>query len=184
MLDGELVALRPDGVSSFPELQALLSEGADHRLHFYAFDLLHLNGWDLRPCALVDRKRVLAGLAEWRGTLRYSEHFEGPAGELYERACARELEGIVCKSISAPYRTGRSSSWVKVKCDLREQLIVVGWTLPAGSRVGLEALHLAYYDPQRLLHYAGAAGTGFDGSQPTATASRLPRSARANRPRQ
>jgi ATP-dependent DNA ligase len=61
MLDGELVALRPDGVSSFPELQALLSEGADHRLHFYAFDLLHLNGWDLRPCALVDRKGVLAG---------------------------------------------------------------------------------------------------------------------------
>jgi bifunctional non-homologous end joining protein LigD len=73
-----------------------------------------------------------------------------------------ELEGIVCKSISAPYRIGRSSSWVKVKCDLREQLIVVGWTLPAGSRVGLGVLHLAYYDPQGLLHYAGAVGTGFD----------------------
>jgi ATP-dependent DNA ligase len=56
MLDGELVALRPDGVASFPDLQALLSEGADQKLHFYVFDLLHLDGWDLRPCALIDRK--------------------------------------------------------------------------------------------------------------------------------
>jgi bifunctional non-homologous end joining protein LigD len=162
MFDGELVALRPEGVSSFPELQAALSAGADHRLHFYAFDLLHLNGWDMRPCALVDRKRVLAGLDGWGGMIRYSEHVEGSAGGLYQRACAMDLEGIVCKSVSAPYRSGRSSSWVKVKCDLRGQLIVVGWTLPAGSRVGLGALHLAYYDPQGMLHYAGAVGTGFD----------------------
>jgi bifunctional non-homologous end joining protein LigD len=80
LLDGELVALRPDGVSSFPELQAFLSEGADHRLHLYVFDLLHLNGWDLRLCALIDRKRVLSGLAKWGGMLRYSEHVEESAG--------------------------------------------------------------------------------------------------------
>jgi bifunctional non-homologous end joining protein LigD len=149
MLDGELVALRPDGVSSFPELQTLLSEGADHRLHFYAFDLLHLNGWDLRPCALVDRM------------LRYSEHFV-TAADLYRQACAMGLEGIVCKSADALYRSGRASSWLKIKCSLRETFVVVGWTLPAGSRVGIGALHLGYYDLDGRLHYAGAVGTGFD----------------------
>jgi bifunctional non-homologous end joining protein LigD len=89
-------------VSSFPELQAFLSDGADHRLHFYVFDLLHLNGWDLRPCALADRKKHLFGLAKWRGMLRYSEHVEGWAAALYQRACARDLEGIICKSAFAP----------------------------------------------------------------------------------
>src|SRR4051794_4540005 len=74
MLDGELVALRPDGVSSFPDLQAALKAGRDDRLIFYAFDLLHLNGWDLRPCALIERKRVLSELANWSGMLRYSDH--------------------------------------------------------------------------------------------------------------
>jgi hypothetical protein len=66
-LDGELVALRPDGVSSFPDLQAALKAGRDERLIFYAFDLLHLDGWDLRPCALIDRKRVLSGISNWSG---------------------------------------------------------------------------------------------------------------------
>lgn len=162
MIDGELVSLRADGVSSFSDLQAALSAGADHWLHFYAFDLLHLNGWDLRPCALIDRKRLLAGLDAWDGMLRYSEHLEGPAADLYRQACAHGLEGIVCKSASAPYRTGRSSSWLKVKCGLREAFVVIGWTLPAGSRVGIGALHLGYYDPEGRLHYAGAVGTGFD----------------------
>jgi bifunctional non-homologous end joining protein LigD len=162
MLDGELVALGPDGASSFPELQAFLSDGADHRLHFYMFDLLHLNGWDLRPCALIDRKRVLSGLADWRGLLRYSEHVEGSAGALYQRACAMDLEGIVCKAIAAPYRAGRGGNWLKLKCGRREEFVVVGWTLPAGSRIGLGALHLGYFDPEGQLHYAGAVGTGFD----------------------
>jgi bifunctional non-homologous end joining protein LigD len=150
MLDGELVAFGPDGVSSFPELQAFLSEGADHRLHFYVLDLLHLNGWDLRPCALIDRKRLLSGLADWRGLLRYSEHVEGMAGGLYQRACARNLEGIICicKSAFAPYRGRRGGAWVKLKCGQREEFGVLEWTLPAGSRVGLGALHLGISIPR------------------------------------
>jgi bifunctional non-homologous end joining protein LigD len=71
MLDGELVSLGADGVSSFPGLQAALKTGRDDTLTFYAFDLLHLDGWDLRGCELLERKRVLAGLAEWTGALRY-----------------------------------------------------------------------------------------------------------------
>jgi bifunctional non-homologous end joining protein LigD len=66
LLDGELVAMRPDGTSSFPDLQAALSAGRDGVLFFYVFDLLHLDGWDLRPSHLIDRKAVLASLTAWR----------------------------------------------------------------------------------------------------------------------
>jgi bifunctional non-homologous end joining protein LigD len=84
MVDGELVSLREDGVSSFPGLQAALKAGRDDKLFFYAFDLLHLDGWDLRPCRLVDRKQVLAGLTEWTGMLRYSDH--------QARRCGRDAQ--------------------------------------------------------------------------------------------
>jgi bifunctional non-homologous end joining protein LigD len=72
VLDGELVALQSDGVSSFPDLQAALAAGQDQKLNFYAFDLLELEGWDLRACQLLDRKTVLEKLTDWRGLLRFS----------------------------------------------------------------------------------------------------------------
>ena len=82
-----------DGVSSFPDLQAALSEGRDDRLFFYLFDLLHLNGWDLRPCALIERKRALCGLADWRGTLRYSDHSRARPHAMRRQACAHGAGG-------------------------------------------------------------------------------------------
>jgi bifunctional non-homologous end joining protein LigD len=162
MIDGELVALRPDGISNFSDLQNSLSGGADHKLHFYAFDLLHLNGWDLRPCALIDRKAALEKISDWKGMIQFSSHHVGQAAEMHRSACTMNLEGIICKRPAAPYRAGRGSSWVKVKCGQREEMIVVGWTPPAGSRIGLGALHLAYFDPTGLLQYAGGVGTGFN----------------------
>ncbi len=161
LLDGELVALRPDGLSSFPDLQAALSAGRDERLHFYVFDLLHLDGWDLRGCRLLDRKQVLAGLDGWEGMLRYSDHHAGDAGPMRREACRIGLEGIICKRADAPYRAGRGHGWLKVKCQDREEFVVLGWTPPRGSRTGLGALHLGYYDPSGGLHYAGGVGTGF-----------------------
>lgn len=139
MLDGELVALQPDGVSSFPMLQAALKAGRDGSLVFYAFDLLHLDGWDLRGCKLLDRKRVLEGAARWDGAVRYSGHVVGQAVEIYRSAGRMKLEGIICKRAQAPYRSGRSGDWLKVKCLGREELIVLGWTTPTRSRVGLGA---------------------------------------------
>jgi bifunctional non-homologous end joining protein LigD len=165
MLDGELVALRDDGVSSFPELQAALSEGRDERLHFYAFDLLHLNGWDLRPCRLLDRKRVLASLVGGAGMLRFSDHVEGATRPMRREACGMGLEGIICKQASSPYKGGRSGAWVKVKCQGREEFVVLGWTPPAGTRIGIGALHVGYYDPEGGLHYAGGLGTGFSDAE-------------------
>jgi bifunctional non-homologous end joining protein LigD len=161
MVDGELVALDKDGISNFPALQAALSNGRDHTLVFYLFDLLHLDGWDLRKCSLRDRKDRLKGIDTWRGMLRYSDHHDGDAARLRQAAYKMKLEGIICKKADAPYRPGRGHDWLKVKFAGREEFLVIGWTEPAGSRTGLGALHLGYYDSQGRLHYAGGVGTGF-----------------------
>ena len=160
-VDGELVALDKQGVSSFPALQTALSNGHDETLVFYLFDLLHLDGWDLRPCALRDRKQRLRLLRNWQGMLRYSDHHEGDAARMRKAACQMKLEGIICKRADAPYRAGRSHDWLKVKCQGREEFLVLGWTEPAGSRTGLGSLHLGYYDESGGLHYAGGCGSGF-----------------------
>jgi bifunctional non-homologous end joining protein LigD len=173
LLDGELVALRDDGTSSFPDLQAALSAGRDGRLHFYVFDLLHLDGWDLRPCALRDRKAVLEKLAAWDGMLRYSAHIDGNSAAVRRRACAMNLEGILCKRADAPYRPGRGRDWLKLKCHGREEFIVLGWTPPGGARRGFGALHLGYYDARGALHYAGGVGSGFDEAELVALRARL-----------
>jgi bifunctional non-homologous end joining protein LigD len=161
LVDGELVALDPDGISSFPALQAALSSGRDQTLVYYLFDLLHLDGWDLRQCALRDRKQVLRGLDIWHGMLRYSDDHEGDAARMRQAACKMKLEGIICKKADAPYRPGRSHDWLKVKCAGREEFIVIGWTEPAGSRTGLGSLQLGYYDATGRLHHAGGVGSGF-----------------------
>jgi bifunctional non-homologous end joining protein LigD len=161
LVDGELVALDVDGRSSFPALQAALSAGKDATLYLFLFDLLHRDGWDFSGCNLLDRKRVLVGLADWRGMVRFSDHQRGDAERMLSEACAMGLEGIICKEIAAPYRAGRGRAWLKVKCHNREEFVVLGWTPPGGSRTGLGALHLGYYDTQGKLHYAGGVGTGF-----------------------
>ncbi len=102
LVDGELVALDKNGVSSFPALQAALSAGKDETLNIYLFDLLYLDGWDLRPCELTERKRVLKRLSDWRGMLRYSDHHDGDANELLRRSRELGLEGIICKQADRP----------------------------------------------------------------------------------
>ena len=173
LLDGELVSLQADGVSSFPGLQASLKAGRDEALVFYAFDLLHRDGWDLRPCTLLDRKRVLTAAVPWNGMIRYSDHHQGQAQEMHASACGMHLEGIICKRADAPYRAGRGGSWLKLKCLGREEMIVLGWTPPAGSRVGIGALQLGYRDVDGGLHYAGGVGTGFSDSELNSLRARL-----------
>ncbi len=165
LLDGELVAMRPDGTSSFPDLQAALSAGQDRRLHFHAFDLLALDGWDLRPARLADRKAALKPLVPARGMIRYSDHVAGDIAAIRRRACGMKLEGIVAKRADAPYAAGRGPAWVKLKCLGREEFVVLGWTPPAGSRTGIGALHLGYHDRKGKLHYAGGAGSGFSAAE-------------------
>ena len=173
MIDGELVALRPDGVSSFPALQDALKSGRDDTLIFYAFDLLHLDGWDLRPVPLRARKQALVPLVHGQPMLRYSDHVETDPAAMHAQACAMHLEGIVCKRAEDPYRPGRGPGWIKLKCQGREEMVVLGWTPPAGSRTGFGALHVGYFDPQGQLHYAGGLGSGFDTKTLTALKKRL-----------
>jgi bifunctional non-homologous end joining protein LigD len=162
LLDGELVALRADGHSSFAALQAALGNGGDRGgLFLYLFDLLHQDGWDLRPCRLEDRKAALAKIALGSGMLRTSDHIAGRTPQVRRQACTMGLEGIVCKRADAPYRGVRSRDWVKVKCQGRDEFVVLGWTPPEGARRGLGSLHLGFHDERRGLHYVGGVGTGF-----------------------
>jgi bifunctional non-homologous end joining protein LigD len=173
LADGELVTLREDGVSSFALLQRALSAGSDRSLFYYVFDLLHLNGWDLRRCPLVARKAALQRLSEWRDALRYSDHQVGRSAAMRREACALKLEGIVVKRADAPYRAGRNRNWLKLKCSGREELVVLGWTPPQGSRQGLGALHLGYRDESGVWQYAGAVGSGFTERELEALRTRL-----------
>ena len=173
LIDGEMVALRDDGSSHFHDLQAALSAGDDARLFFFAFDLLHLNGWDLRPCALTERKHLLEAAHGWGGHLRYADHVAGNAAGLHREAARLGLEGIICKRFDAPYRAGRGEEWLKVKCVGREEFVILGWTPPAGSRQGLGALALGYHDGAGRLHYAGLAGSGFSNRDAAVLQARL-----------
>jgi bifunctional non-homologous end joining protein LigD len=160
-LDGELCGVRPDGVTSFSMIQAASDSGNAAALVFFLFDLLHLDGEDLCPRPLIERKpRLAALLSDARSPLHYCDHQIGHGREFHEKACAMALEGIVSKRADAAYAPGNRGLWVKVKCLHREEFVVVGWTDPEGSRPWLGALLLAYYDPEGRLVYAGRAGTG------------------------
>jgi bifunctional non-homologous end joining protein LigD len=175
LLDGELVALRPNGLSSFADLQAAMSHGRDADLVLFAFDLLHLDGLDLRPCRLDARKAAMGALNIWSDRIRFSDHIDGDAGPVRRQACTMGLEGIIAKRADAPYRPGRGQDWVKLKCAGREEFIVLGWTPPAGTRAGLGALHLGFFDPGGHLHYAGGVGSGFTDGELRTLRARLDR---------
>ena len=135
LLDGEIVVLDRAGVSSFQALQQADQLERGRALVYVAFDLLFLDGRDLRPLPLVERKARLAGLLTGRrGRLRYSEHFDVPGPRVYERACRLGLEGIIAKQKNAPYTSGRGQAWLKVKCVARQELVIGGYTDPDGAR--------------------------------------------------
>ncbi len=162
LLDGELVALDRDGRSSFGALQDALSTGRTRNLVYYAFDLLHLDGHDLRAQPLSERKQALEGvLTDNNGLIRLSEHLASEAAQVRSEACKVGLEGIVCKRLDAPYKAGRGRDWLKLKCENREEAVIIGSTPPKGSRAHLGSLLLARHDPDGTLRFAGGVGTGF-----------------------
>src|SRR5262249_14106226 len=132
-------------------------------LYYYAFDLPFLDGRDLRKAPLVERKAVLEKvLSGAPSALRYSGHVAGSGGEFYAQACKLGLEGIVSKQADSQYNAGRGREWLKVKCGLRQEMVIGGFTEPGGSRSGLGALLLGVYEPGGTLRYSGKVGTGFD----------------------
>lgn len=164
LFDGEVVVLRTDGKTSFQELQDLGAETSQSRLAYYVFDLLHLEGFDLRGVTLRKRKQLvhelLASLAS-DSRIRFCDHFDGDGDSFYRAACEHGLEGVICKRADRPYRSGRGRDWLKVKCLKRQEFVVVGFTAPSGKRKGLGALLLGLYDAKGRLTLAGRVGTGF-----------------------
>ena len=163
LIDGEVVVEENDGVSSFSLLQQDLKESRHDRMAFYPFDLLHLDGTDLRPLPLVSRKSALAKLLRRqpaRGSLRFSESLTEPGTKLLRHACKLGLEGIVSKLADAPYHSGRGRDWIKTKCSDRQELVVTGVVPSTADARAVGALVLGFYEHGKL-RYAGRTGTGF-----------------------
>jgi bifunctional non-homologous end joining protein LigD len=164
IFDGEVVVLRPDGSTSFQDLQSAFGGDRRVRLSYVVFDLLHLNGHDLRGVPLVERKRLLRDLlahVQPSNPVQFSEHVEGSGAAVFRAACRAHLEGVIAKRADAPHRETRTREWLKIKCGQRQEFVIVGFTEPQGRRVGFGALALAVHD-HGALRYAGRVGTGFD----------------------
>ncbi|HTI50621.1 MAG TPA: DNA ligase D, partial [Planctomycetaceae bacterium] len=133
------------------------------KLVYYAFDLLYLDGYDLRGVRLEERKRVLAAILpkEARGRLQVSDHVEGSGAQFFEQCPQLGLEGIVSKRRDRPWQAGRGEGWLKSKCVQREEFVIGGYTDSAASRHDLGALVVGYYVTGKGLAYAGKVGTGF-----------------------
>jgi bifunctional non-homologous end joining protein LigD len=168
-LDGEVVVLTPDGTSSFALLQASFQNIEDHPLTYFVFDLLHLNGHKTRDLPLRERKQLLAQLLPPDDeTISLSEDLSGNGEEVFHHACALHAEGIISKLATAPYRSTRSSDWLKSKCLREQELVIGGFTLSSEGPDRIGALLLGYYEkpargkqkPSHLI-YAGRTGTGF-----------------------
>jgi len=166
IIDGEVVALDENGNPSFQRLQNLTGFGTKPAvkgmtapfLNFFAFDLLYLNGHDLRKAALIDRRQLLMSIMLPSEIVRYSEHFIGKGDELLQAVRAKGLEGIIAKQAQSRYESRRSGSWIKIKVTTQQDFVVCGYIL--GEREPFGSLVLGYYKDKKLV-YAGNAGSGF-----------------------
>ena len=158
VIDGEVVAF-DGGRTSF----AALARHGRRRVSvfLYVFDVLWLDGHDVRPLPLRSRKRLLRAALTFKGPVRLTPHRNRDGEAYYEEACRKGWEGLIAKRADSPYSTARSRDWLKFKCDQAQELVVGGYTAPKGSREELGALLLGHFDGDRLV-YAGKVGTGFD----------------------
>jgi bifunctional non-homologous end joining protein LigD len=161
IIDGEIAALDDEGKSSFQLLQSY-GKARQTPLVYYAFDLLFLEGADLRARPLVERRKLLAGvLKKAPPNIRFSEELRGTKEELLKVAQQFELEGLMAKRPDSLYESGRrSGAWVKVKLTQQQEFVIGGYTPPGGNRKYFGALLVGYNGPKGLL-FAGSVGTGF-----------------------
>jgi bifunctional non-homologous end joining protein LigD len=162
LIDGEIVVETLAGISSFGALQEALSAG-EGAFVFYAFDLLHLDGLDLTPAPLIERKGALRDLLDGEpdaGPIRLSEQFDAEGARMLESACELGLEGIVSKLKNAPYRSGRNGDWIKTKCSDRQEFVIAGYEAASNDPHAIGALVLGYFEDGAFC-YAGRVGTGY-----------------------
>jgi len=162
IVDGEIIAVGSDGKPSFQALQnAIKSPSHSDRLIYYAFDLLYLNGSDLRQRTLGERKEILRSIIRADGFIKYCDHIVEMGELLFSQAGKVGFEGIIAKRINSPYVEKRSNNWLKIKISHNQEVIIAGYTEPRGGREYFGALLLGVYD-QGVLKFAGHVGTGFD----------------------
>lgn len=162
IIDGEVVALDHNGAPDFAALQAALSEGRSKDLTYFAFDLLYAEGEDLRRLPLTERKARLQHLLSRSSragkVIKYVEHLAEPGDAVLQSACRLNLEGIISKCATAPYRSGRTDTWLKAKCRGGQEVVIGGWS---GSARNLRSLLVGVHRGDHLVH-TGRVGTGFN----------------------
>jgi DNA ligase D-like protein (predicted ligase) len=159
-LDGELCGVDDAGLPSFAHTQAATDGERGVHLVYYAFDLLHVGGWDVSSLPLVKRKELLEPLVANKPGLQFNGHNTGDGELILKHAAKLGFEGVVSKTIDAPYAPGNRGLWRKAKALNRQEFVVVGWSDPEGTRPYLGALLLGYYTDDGKLIYAGRVGTG------------------------
>lgn len=166
-LDGEVVVANEQGIPDFQALQNAFEVGRSGSIVYYLFDLPYLNGADLRQVPLEQRRAALAQVLERSEDeiLRFSEDFAQAPDALLDSACQMKMEGLIGKRVGSPYRATRTEDWIKLKCQRRQEFVIVGYSDPKGARSRFGALLLALHDPDSGdLRYAGKVGTGFNES--------------------
>ncbi|WP_426229647.1 DNA ligase D [Pararhizobium sp. DWP3-4] len=161
LIDGEAVAASDKG-SKFSALQKAIKTGGETR--FYAFDLLQLDGKDLRKQPLIERKKALKALLDTLGpsrSVQYSEHVRGNGEKVFQAMCKSGQEGIIAKKADAPYREGRVGSWLKIKCTKRQEFVIGGYSPSDKRGRPFASLLVGAYDGGKFV-YQGRVGTGFD----------------------
>jgi bifunctional non-homologous end joining protein LigD len=163
-LDGEAVVLGDNGIPDFNALQNAFDKTGTEGITYFVFDLLYLDGRDLRASPLHERRAMLEALFEGRvqDRVRLTDTFKTDGNSLLQSACKMGLEGIIAKRLDAPYRSTRSDTWQKVKCQLRQEFVIGGFTTRAGSGQEIGSLLLGVFDDDRKLRYVGSVGTGWD----------------------
>jgi bifunctional non-homologous end joining protein LigD len=167
MLDGEIVAFER-GRTSFERLQRRMqihdpvrARRSGVAVYYYLFDLLELDGHDLRSLPLLKRKSTLRSAVDFKGRLRFTPHRRGDGEQALQEACRRGWEGLIAKRADSAYVATRSRDWLKLKCIRAQELVIGGWSAPKGSRQRLGAILVGYWADGEL-RYAGKVGTGFD----------------------
>jgi bifunctional non-homologous end joining protein LigD len=162
LLDGEIAVADSKGHTDFGALQNALSTGKGG-LTYYLFDLLELDGRDMRRRPLAERKEVLRDLLRGVGApLIYSDHVAGNGAKAFEQACAMKLEGLISKQASAPYYSGRTRSWLKSKCGFEQEFVIIGWRPSDKAGRPFSSLLLAVREGDTF-RYAGRVGSGYSG---------------------
>ncbi len=162
-LDGEIVVIGPSGVPSFNALQNAIDSATSGAIEYFVFDLPFYDGRDLRKVPLRSRRAVLRDLVEANANdrVRLSQSFDATPAQMLEAAQRMHLEGIILKRPDAPYVSARTETWLKLKCLLRQEFVICGFTDRTGTRAEVGSLLLGYHEKGEL-QYAGNVGTGWN----------------------